>query len=223
MPLLQVVETAHEEAPHSLAVFLETFFFDDFEHLSPSCHGHGVAAIGGEGGLVHAVGDFFLADHSSEREAVPDLLGHGHDVGCHVVHLEAPIVGTRSAESSLDLVTCIQAAGVSHVLDGMAQVPFGERVDAADSHDGFGDEHGNIARGGELDGVLDIFSIASSSSFFLCPFSAKIVREVHKLDTVRFRQIVVPGLNVGEVGYAAHAVVTVAKSEDRVVAGVDAG
>src|SRR6516225_11243836 len=101
-------------------------------------------------------GDFVRGHHRGERAAVADAFGHRHDVRDDTLCFEAPEMGPGAAKAGLDFVRDAEAAGSTDVLVRLLEVTFRKYDGAADALNGFGDESGDAAGGGEIDQLFDI-------------------------------------------------------------------
>ena len=99
---------------------------------------------------VKAVGDIGAGDEGAEGEAIGDCLGHGHDLGLHVVMLDGEELA-RAAEATLNLVTDEEDVLLVENLLDVPEVALVGHEDAALSEDRLCDEGSHVARALVLD------------------------------------------------------------------------
>ena len=143
-----------------MGVFLQVFFFDDFEDGFAHRANDWVAAEGVEvNSLAEHFGDLRGGDDRGERATVADAFGHGDDVRNDALGFEAPEVRAGAAESGLDFVSDSDAARGADVFVGVLEIAIRKYDATADALNGFSDESGDLARGGEVDDALDVCGV----------------------------------------------------------------
>ncbi len=216
-------ETGEDVVAHVEGVFLQVFFFDDFEDGFAHRANDGVAAEGVEvNSLCEHFGDLRRRDDCGERAAVADAFGHGDDVRDDALGFEAPEMRAGAAEASLDFVGNGDAACGADVFVSVLEVAVREDDATADALDGFGDEAGDVARGGEVDDALDVRGVFFAGVRIVAAVRSAIgIGSDGVMDAEGVREIKFPGAMRRE-GHGGHvaAVVAIAQRDHVVVASV---
>ena len=224
MLVLELFQAGAEIAARFGAISQQVLLVDEIDHRLGLGGRHGIAAEGGDGEAGDGIGYFGASHGQSDRRAVAQAFGAGHNIWDHAPLLDAEPLAAGAAPAGLDLIAYEDAAVVAHDLLDNREVLFGRRDEAGHALDGFSDEAGDPSTRGAADQFLHVLGATHFATRVGEAEGTAVTVGVVRMHDAGLRRPQLPGtLSREPHPHRRTAVVGMAQRHDLGVAGVAAG